>query len=159
MVLGLIGIFPGSFDPLTLGHQDLISRGSQLLDKLYVAVLDNKSKRYRFSKAEREEMLRVATASWPNVEVVSFSGLLVDFVKQMGADCVLRGLRNAVDYEYERDMALVNAKLGGVETLFLPTRQEYAMVSSSIVRERLEFGGDVSGFVPQEILPYLGSNK
>lgn len=146
-------VYPGSFDPCTNGHLDIITRASGLFDKVIVAVLENSSKTPLFSVSERMEMLKEVTSSLENVEVVSFSGLLVDFVKKINANVVLRGLRAVSDFEYEFQMSLTNRKLHDkFETLFLSTSAEYMFLSSSIVKEIGSYGGCLEGLVPSVLI-------
>jgi len=145
----LVAIYPGSFDPLTNGHLDIISRGSRLTDSLVVAVLSNTQKQPLFSVAERLEMIRETTAQMPNVAVDSFSGLLVDYAATRGANIVLRGIRAISDYETELQMALLNRRLWPeTETVFLMAGEEFSFISSRMVKEIFKLGGDVSSFVP-----------
>ena len=147
-----IAICPGSFDPVTLGHLDIISRASQLFDKVIVAVLCNTSKNPSFTVEERIEFLKEVTAEYDNVEVDSFSGLLVDYAKEKGAVAVVKGLRAVSDFEYEFQMSMINKKLySDVETVYLNTSQDYMYLSSSVVKQIASFGGDISKFVPQRI--------
>ena len=147
-----IGICPGSFDPVTNGHIDIFERGSQLVDKLIVAVFENPSKKPLFSMAEREEMLRETTKHIPNIEVVSFHGLLNQYAIEHGATIIIRGLRALSDFEYEFQMALTNKKLNPqVETLFLTTATKNMYLSSSMVKQIASMGGDISSFVPDVI--------
>lgn len=142
-------IYPGSFDPITNGHLDLIERGSRLVDKLIVAILKNEEKRVLFSIEERTEMLREAVGRFPNVEVASFNGLLVDFAAQSGAQVILRGIRAISDYEYELQMALMNRRLRPqIETVFLMSGEAYSFISSRLVKEVIGLGGNISGLVP-----------
>ena len=146
-------IYPGSFDPITLGHVDIIERAARQCDTLVVAVLVNVAKAGAFSVEERLELIRAATAHIPNVQVDSFSGLQVEYVQQLKADAVVRGLRTVGDFAAEQTLDDCNKKLyPQMETVYLMTRPEYACVSSSAVREIARFGGDVSGFVPEVIL-------
>ena len=145
-------IYPGSFDPITVGHVDVIERAAGLCDTLVVAVLVNVAKAGAFTVEERLEMIRSATAHIPNVQVDFFSGLQVEYVKAMQADAVVRGLRTAGDFAAEQTLDDCNKKLyPQMETVYLMTRPEYACVSSSAVREIARFGGDISGFVPEVI--------
>ena len=147
-----IAIYPGSFDPITVGHVDVIERAAGLCDTLVVAVLVNVAKAGAFTVEERLEMIRSATAHIPNVQVDFFSGLQVEYVKAMQADAVVRGLRTAGDFAAEQTLDDCNKKLyPQMETVYLMTRPEYACVSSSAVREIARFGGDISGFVPEVI--------
>jgi pantetheine-phosphate adenylyltransferase len=145
----ILAIYPGSFDPITNGHLDLVERGSQLFDRLIVAVLTNLDKNPLFTVAERVEMLREATRGIPNVTVDTFSGLLVDYARQKQAHVLLRGIRAFTDYEYELQMALTNRKLApDLETVFLMPALAYTYVSSRLVREIFQLGGSVDGMVP-----------
>lgn len=142
-------IYPGSFDPMTLGHVDIIQRACTLFDRVIVAVLHNPAKKGCFTVEERMEMIRAACAHLPPVEVAAFDGLLVDAVKKSGAHAVVRGLRAVSDFESEKTMAQLNAELlPGMETLFMMTKPEHSHVSSSAVREIASFGGDFSRYVP-----------
>ena len=145
-------IYPGSFDPVTLGHLDIIRRASNVVDHLIVGVLNNQSKRPMFTVKERVEMLKKVTEDIPNVEVLSFSGLLVDFAHQTGAQVIVRGLRAITDFEYELLMSQTNRKIAAdVDTVFFTTKLDYAYLSSSTVKEGAAFGGDISQFVT----PYI----
>ena len=155
----MIGVFAGSFDPITVGHTDIIRRSAKLVDKLYVAMLDNTQKQYLFTRAQRLELIKCAVGDLPNVEVDYFHGLLAEYIQEKGANCIIRGVRNTTDFEYERDIAYCNRKLGGVETLFLPTSQEVSFVSASIVRELYRFHGDISAFVDQRVLDKMSEFK
>ena len=145
-------IYPGSFDPITNGHLDIIERSSKMVDELVVGVLNNSAKNSLFSVEERVSMLKEMTREMPNVTVASFDGLLVDFAERMDADMVIRGLRAITDFEYELQMSQTNHKLSpNVETMFLTTSIEYSYLSSTTVREIAAFGGDVTQFVPQAV--------
>jgi pantetheine-phosphate adenylyltransferase len=145
----MVAIYPGSFDPITNGHLDLIARSSRLASKLIVAVLRNKAKNPLFSLEERTEMLREVVRPYPNVEVGSFDGLLVDYAAQRGATLIVRGIRAISDYEHELQMALMNRRLRpGIETAFLMAGEAYSFISSHLVKEVVSLGGDVSGLVP-----------
>ena len=145
-------VYAGSFDPVTVGHEDIIRRAARLCDKLYVTVMYNPSKTGCFSVNQRMEMIRKATAHLPYVRVDKWDGLLVEYMRMTGADCVVRGLRAAPDFESEKTMAQVNAQLlPGLETVFLMTKPEHACISSSVVREAATFGADISAFVPAGI--------
>ena len=149
-------IYPGTFDPPTNGHVDLIQRGSKLFDHLTVAVLNNPGKDPLFTVEERVEMLREATAGIGNGSVATFDGLMVEFARQQGATAVLRGIRAISDYEHEFQMALMNRRLAPeVETVFLQPAGRYSFVSSRMVKEVFSFGGDVSGLVPPNVLKRL----
>jgi pantetheine-phosphate adenylyltransferase len=145
-------IYPGSFDPITNGHLDLIQRGSRLFDKLVVAVLTNLDKQPLFSVDERVEMMRQVTGGIPNVSVETFSGLLVDYAQRKKARAILRGVRAFSDYEYELQMALMNQKLEpSLETVFLMPAESFAYISSRLVKEIVQHGGRAAGLVPPEV--------
>lgn len=149
-------VFPGSFDPVTTGHVDLIRRASRMFDRLVVGVLVNSAKQPLFSKEERVAMLREITADQDNIEVSSFEGLLVDFVKEKHADAIVRGLRTPGDFEYELPLAQANHKLSvQADTIFLASAPEYSYISSSAVRELLRYQADISGYVPETVLRYM----
>jgi len=153
-----IAVYPGSFDPCTNGHLDIIKRVSAIFDKVIVAVLCNSGKTPLFSVEERVEILKKAKSDIPNIEIVSFSGLLVDFLKENNAKIVIKGLRAVSDFEYEFQMALTNRKLcDNVETLFISASTEYMFLSSSIVKEIASYNGDLSGLVPDELIPIIKS--
>ena len=146
-------IYPGSFDPVTLGHFDIIKRSSEIFDQVIVGVLCNNAKSPLFSVEERVKMLEDVTSYLPNVEVRAFGGLLVDFVHQCQADVIVRGLRAITDFEYELQMAQTNRVLApDVDTMFLTTSLEYAYLSSTTVKEVAAFGGDISKFVPEFVM-------
>lgn len=148
----MIAIYPGSFDPITNGHLDLIERGSRLFDKLIVSILQNESKAPLFSVTERMEMLRDVVRVFPNVGVDSFRGLLVDHAANCGATVILRGIRAISDYEYELQMALMNRRLRpGIETVFLMSGEAYSFISSRLVKEVFGLGGSISGLVPPSV--------
>jgi pantetheine-phosphate adenylyltransferase len=148
----LVAIYPGSFDPITNGHLDLIERGSQLFDTLVVAVLRNEGKQPLFTIEDRLEMLREAVGKMSNVEVDCFGGLLVNYAAQRGAGAILRGIRAISDYEYELQMALTNRRLEPrIETVFLMAGEANSFVSSRLVKEVARLGGDIRGFVPQSV--------
>ena len=148
----LRAIYPGSFDPVTTGHLDVIRRASGLVDELIVGVLNNKAKTPLFSVEERVKMLKEVTKELPGVKIVPFEGLLIDFAKEMSAKMVVRGLRAVTDFEYELHMAQTNHKLAeDIETVFLTTSLEYSYLSSTIVKEVAAFGGDISQFVPEHV--------
>jgi pantetheine-phosphate adenylyltransferase len=148
-------VSPGSFDPVTNGHLDIIDRASRLYDELIVAVLINQSKHGLFTVDERLEMLREVTKGYPNVRVESFHGLLVEFCREQGAAVVVKGLRAVSDFDYELQMAQMNAGLAGVETLFMPTNPLYSFLSSSLVKDVAKWGGDVSAHVPEVVAHLL----
>ena len=149
-------LYPGTFDPPTNGHVDLIQRGSRLFDHLVVAVLNNPGKNPLFTVAERVEMLQESTGALSNVSVATFDGLMVEFARQQGASAVLRGIRAISDYEYEFQMALMNRRLAPeIETVFLQPAGRYSFVSSRMLKEVFSFGGDVTGLVPPNVLRRL----
>ena len=148
-----IAIYPGSFDPVTLGHLDIIERAAKIVDELVVAVLMNGSKSPLFTVTERVDMLRDVTKHIGNVKVMSFSGLLVDFAKEINASIIIRGLRAITDFEYELQMAQTNHILNDkIDTVFLTSNLEYSYLSSSTVKEVASFGGDISKFVPEYVI-------
>lgn len=143
-------IYPGSFDPVTNGHLDIIKRCSNKFDEVIIAVLNNSSKEAMFSIEERIQLLKETTKDLHNIEIDSFSGLLTDFAKKKGCSTMIRGLRAVSDFEYEMQMALVNKKIyDDIETLFMVSSSQYVYLSSSIVKEIASFGGNISCFVPQ----------
>ena len=143
-------IYPGSFDPVTYGHLDIIRRSAQIMDELVVGVLNNKAKIPLFSVEERVKMLCEATKDLENVKIVTFEGLLIDFAKEMEANVIVRGLRAITDFEYELQMSQTNRKLNpNVETMFMTTSLEYSYLSSTTVKEVASFDGDISQFVPE----------
>ncbi len=148
----LIAIYPGSFDPLTNGHLDLIERASRLVDTLVVSILRNEAKTALFTVDERAEMIREAVAGRANVSVESFDGLLADYAARRGARLIVRGIRAISDYEYELQMALMNRRLRpDVETMFLMAAEAYSFVSSRLVKEVIGLGGDIGGLVPERV--------
>ncbi len=149
---GVIAVYPGSFDPITNGHLDLIERGARLFDRLIVAILRNETKQPLFTVEERMEMLREVVCAYPNVEVGSFDGLLVDYARARGASVLLRGIRAISDYEYELQMALMNRRLAPeIETVFLMAGEAYSFISSRLVKEVIALGGDINGLVPPSV--------
>ena len=149
----VIAIYPGSFDPVTYGHLDVIKRASKIVDELIVGVLNNKSKTPLFSVENRVKMLNDAVSDLPNVKVMSFEGLLVDFAKKVDAQLIVRGLRAVTDFEYELQMSQTNSVLNNeVDTIFFTTSLEYAYLSSSTVKEAAYFGADISKFVPPNVV-------
>ena len=148
-----VAIYPGSFDPITNGHLDIITRGSKVFDKLIVGVLVNIDKVGLFSIEERVELIKRVTSHLPNVEVVSFNGLLVDLARKYDAKVILKGLRAVTDFEYEFQMALMNSQLdSNIETLFMTTSAANSFLSSSSVKQVAKFGGKINGLVPDEIV-------
>ncbi|MBU5488634.1 pantetheine-phosphate adenylyltransferase [Clostridium sp. MSJ-8] len=149
-----VAVYPGSFDPITNGHLDIITRGAKTFDKVIVAVLVNVEKKGLFDIAERVELIKRVTKDIPNVEVDSFDGLLIEYMKKKNASVILKGLRAISDFEYEFQMALMNTKLdNSIETLFMMTSAQYSYVSSSAVKQVAKFGGCIEGLVPKEIIP------
>ncbi len=147
-----IAIYPGTFDPVTNGHLDLIDRGSKVVDRLVVAVLRNLEKETLFSSDERVEMLREVTAGSAHVEVDSFDGLLVDYARKHNASVILRGIRAISDYEYELQMAMMNRRIEpGIETVFMIPAEPYSYLSSRLVREIARLGGPLTGLVPETV--------
>jgi len=149
-------VYPGSFDPVTNGHLDIIRRGTRLFDRVIIAVLENEGKAPLFSVAERMEILRTTTEQFSTVEVHAFSGLLVNFLRDVGSTIVVRGIRAISDYEYELQMALMNRELAPeTETLFMMPAVEYTYVSSRLVKEVFRLGGDIASLVPSVVLDRL----
>jgi len=150
-------LYAGSFDPITNGHLDLINRAAKLGDQLIVGVIQNRSKKPFFTVEERKDMIIAATSHIPNIEVDHFEGLLAEYVKRNNIDVVVRGLRATMDFEYEIQMAQMNARLynNDVETIFLMTSPDYSFVSSSIVKEVFMLNGDIKGLVPDKVLEYM----
>ncbi len=149
-------VYPGSFDPVTKGHLDIIERAAALVDELIVGVLNNNAKIPLFSVEERVNMLIEATGHIPNIRIESFSGLSVDFVKSCDAKFIVRGLRAVTDFEYELQMAQTNRSIDrGIDTLFFTTALQYAYISSTIVKEVAWYGGDISGFVPESVVGHI----
>lgn len=148
----MIGLYPGSFDPITYGHLDLVERGSRVVDRLIVAVLRNQHKNPLFSVEERVAMLQEVLKPFPNVEIDCFDGLLVEFARQRKATVLLRGIRAISDYEYELQMALMNRRLAPeIETLFMMAGEAYSFISSRLVKEVIRLGGNISGLVPPSV--------
>ena len=146
-------VYPGSFDPVTFGHLDIIERSAKMVDELVVGVLHNSAKNSLFSLEERVNMIREMTKDIPNVRVESFDGLLVDYMSQIGANIIIRGLRAVTDFEYELQLAQINhVQNEEIETVFLITNLKYSYLSSTIVKEIASYGGDISKFVPAELI-------
>ena len=147
-----IAVCPGSFDPITNGHLDIIARGSRIFDKVYVCILHNSQKKSLFTVKERMELIREATKDYDNVIVDTFNGLLVDYCKSVNAHVILRGLRAVSDFEYEMVITSMNRKLDNdIETFFMLTRNEYSFLSSSIVKEVAKYNGNISNLVPKVV--------
>ena len=147
-----IAVYPGTFDPVTNGHLDLVDRGRRHFDRLTVAILENEDKQSLFSVDERKGLLKDAVREWKNVQVDSFDGLLVDYAGRIGASIILRGIRAVTDFEYEMQMTMMNRKLAPqVETVFLMPSESYSYVSSRLVREIARLGGSVTGLVPESV--------
>ncbi len=151
-----IAVYPGTFDPVTFGHLDLVERGRKHVDRLIIAILRNEDKQTLFTVAERSAFLRDAVAGLPNVSVDDFDGLLVDYAKRTGASLILRGVRAVSDFEYELQMAMMNRRLApDLETAFFMPSETFSYVSSRLVREVARLGGDVSGLVPKAVAKAL----
>ena len=149
-------VFPGSFDPITLGHKDVICRAIPLFDKIYVAIGDNIDKKYMFPIEKRLEWLQIAFKNFPSIEVAKFDGLTIDFCNKHNINFILRGLRTSADFEFERQIAQINKQLNQkIETIFFLTHPTYTSLNSSIVREIISYNGDISNFVPAEIIDDL----
>lgn len=147
-----IAVCPGSFDPITYGHLDIITRGAKVFDQIYVVVLNNSSKKPLFSVEERIELIREVTGDIPNVVVDSFQGLLVDYAKKVNAKAIIRGLRAVSDFEYEMQITSMNRVLeDDIETFFIMTNNQYSFLSSSIVKEVAKYGGNISELVPKRV--------
>ena len=146
-----IALYPGTFDPIHIGHLDIIGRAAQTFDEVIVGVLENPAKEPLFSLEERVALLQEAVSGLAGVKVLSFRGLLVEFARQQGATALVKGLRAVSDYEYEIQMAQMNQRIGGVETLFMPTSPKWSFLSSSLVKEVAQLGGDVSGLVTPHV--------
>ena len=155
-----IAVYPGSFDPITLGHLDVLKDGAHMFDKVIITVSNNISKHALLSVEERKELRRQSVADIPNVEVDSFDGLTVEYAKKVGATILLRGLRAVSDFEYEMQLSQTNRSLSeDIKTVFLITRPEYNFISSSSVKEILKNDGDISKFVPRPVSDYLQNKK
>lgn len=157
---GHAAVYPGSFDPLTVGHLDVIERAAQIFDRVLVAVVVNPQKREPlFTLDEREMMIREAIAHVPNVQVAHFRGLLADFVRSLGANVIVKGLRVVSDFESEMSTALMNRSLSGVDTCFLPSDPRWSFVSSTLVKEVYNLGGDVTEYVPPSVLRLMRKKR
>lgn len=144
-------VFPGSFDPITLGHKDIILRALPLFDEIIIAIGINDDKSYMFTLEQRMQFIKDAFKNEPKITVSTYSGLTIDYCKEIGADYMLRGLRNPADFEFEKAIAITNRKLSGIDTLFLLTSAETSFISSSIVRDVLRNGGDYTILVPENV--------
>lgn len=155
-----IAVCPGSFDPITYGHLDIIQRGAKVFDEVYVGVLNNSAKKSLFTVEERVELIKEATSHIPNVKVDSFEGLLVDYAKHRNAQVVIRGLRAVSDFEYEMQITSMNRLLNdNIETFFIMTKNQYSFLSSSIVKEVAKYGGDISELVPKVVQQKLTEKR
>ncbi len=150
-------VCPGSFDPITFGHLDIIKRASSLFDEVVVAVLVNKTKKSLFTVDDRMEMIREVTAEYKNVTVASWSGLLVDYCEENKIQAIVKGLRAVTDFDYELQMSQMNLQLKGVETLFMSTAPAHSFLSSSLVKEIAAYDGDISGYVPAQLVERVKS--
>lgn len=154
-----LAIFPGTFDPLTNGHVDIIQRGAGLFDRLIVAVGENPTKETMLPPGRRAGIISEVIRDWPNVSVRTYTGLTVDFARGVGARYILRGIRNSSDLQFEYSLALTNRVVAGIETVFVIPSTEHAFTSSSLIRQVARMGGDVSAMVPPEVLPHLHSDS
>lgn len=145
-------VFPGSFDPVTLGHVDVIKRAIPLFDELVIAIGVNDSKKYRFTLEERLSFIKETFKDSKSVKITSYSGLTTEFCKEVNADFILRGLRNPADFEFEKAIAITNRKLTGIDTVFLLTSADTSFISSSIVRDILKHNGDITNFAPEAVI-------
>jgi pantetheine-phosphate adenylyltransferase len=161
--VGQMALCPGTFDPITNGHLDIIRRASEAFGHVVVAVLENPAKAPLFTGEDRVSMLKEAVAELDNVEIASFSGLLVGYARDRGVQAIVKGIRAVSDFDYELQMAQMNYRMAGVETFFLPTSPQWSYLSSSLIKEVVRFGGDVSGLVPDfvrdRLEERLGSRK
>ena len=153
--MSIKAIYPGTFDPITLGHEDVVRRAARLFDEVVVAVGINQAKKRLFTPEERIGMLTEACAGFSNVRIDSFDGLLTDFCREQDAVAIVKGLRAVSDFDYELQMAQMNSSLADIETVFVPTSPEYSFLASSLVKEVASFGGDVAGLVPDFVLARL----
>lgn len=148
-------IFPGSFDPITLGHEDIVQRAVGLFDQIIVAVGNNADKKYMFSLEKRLAFIKATFKDYPNVKVMTFDGLTIDFAKKINANYIIRGLRNPADFEFEKAIAQTNRKLSGIETVFLLTASGKSYISSSIVRDVYRHGGDITSLIPENVIKII----
>ncbi|GMQ85508.1 MAG: pantetheine-phosphate adenylyltransferase [Acidimicrobiia bacterium] len=151
----IVALIPGSFDPPTNGHLDVIERCVLLFDEVVVAVIKNPSKQPLFTEAERIDLLATVTAPWENVTIGAFGGLLVDYAKEVGADVIVKGLRAVTDFDYELQMSQMNRHLSGIDTMFVATKPEYGYLSSSLVKDVSRFGGSIDALVPAVVATAL----
>jgi pantetheine-phosphate adenylyltransferase len=159
-MMASVAVCPGSFDPITNGHLDIIQRGAKVFDKVYIVILSNSSKQPLFSIEERADLIRRVTAHIPNVEVDYYQGLLVDYAKEIKANAILRGLRAVSDFEYEMQITSMNRVLDDqLETFFMMTNSQYSFLSSSIVKEVAKYGADISELVPKEVEAALNQKR
>jgi pantetheine-phosphate adenylyltransferase len=154
-----IAIFPGTFDPITLGHLDVIQRGRKLFDELIIAVGENPEKSALFTQAERADLIRKLVADHANVRVAIFTGLTVDYARDVGAAAILRGIRNSSDLQFEFQIALTNRAVAGVETVFIMTSTQFAFTSSSLIKQIAGMGGDVSALVPSLVVEAMRAKR
>jgi pantetheine-phosphate adenylyltransferase len=154
---GTRAVFPGTFDPITNGHVDVIGRGAKLFDELIVAVGENPEKASLLPQAQRVAIIREVVANMPNVSVDVFDGLTVDFARRVNATAILRGIRDSSDLHFEFQVALTNRVVAGIETVFIMAGPEYAFTSSSLIKQIAQMGGDVSALVPPQVLPHMGA--
>lgn len=153
-------VFPGSFDPITLGHKDIVERATRIFDKVYVAIGKNTTKTTMLPFESRFEIVSKVFKDMSNVEVLTYEKLTVNLCEKLGASYIVRGLRSGTDFDYERNIALINTKLNPkIETMFFISNPEYAGISSTIIKEVYKFGGDVSSFVPREVMEFLKKKK
>ena len=150
-----LAVFPGTFDPITNGHLDVIRRGMSIFDRLVIAVGQNPQKSSMFDQDDRAKIVREIVADMENVSVETYTGLTVDFVKEIGADVILRGIRNSSDLQFEFQVALTNRVVAGVETVFIMTKPEFAFTSSSLIKQMAQMGGDVSALVPPQVVEQI----
>jgi len=150
-----IAIYPGSFDPITVGHEAIVLRSYELFNKIFVAIGCNSEKNCFFSIDERLKWIKKTFADLKNIEVVTYQGLTVDFCKSINAKFILRGIRTGADFEYEKNIAQINKKIAGIETVMFFSEPEYTHISSSIIREIYRYGGDISEFVPHQIIQMI----
>lgn len=154
-----ICVIPGFFDPVTIGHLDIIIRAAKLFDRIYAAAFENSAKKNMFTLEQRRVMLELACGGISKVTVDAASGLLADYAVKKGADFIVKGTRGLADFEYERDMFMINREIGGIDTLFFPAEPEHIYISSSFVREMILYGKDITGYVPEKVGEFIKNNK